>query len=956
MPIEKRTHNGKTYWVDSTTDDVLSEVNEKVAPAPEAKKAITIAPDAKIGSDIQTPLAPLAAEELRREATGQISSGSGNFMRNFAINSLPAIGGIGGSIVGGVPGSLLGTSIGTVLQRGANSAVGNPITDPENHLTGLAKDIGLNVASDLVGNVAGTAAGQVFNAGKKAVMLGTNAGRTKLATQIAANSIRKGTALSPETLQYIESHPDFPVTLGQIKGKQSGWAAAEDLLAGEGKNVLEGQQQAQLTGDLESFIKLKQPVTVKMKKVHGKINERNTNYHATSGDKVWSILEDGIDPSKGVQAEGTTSVSRIPGINLERYNGVSFEMRPQEGFKPIQEVGYEKGTGKPFEYENRGSEKIGPEQIQRVLINKESIKAGPAGTAKDPSGVPYAKIYENEKMAPKSGETKPSLGKLLDDHKGIQFSIDNLKYQWYTKGQGGKVDDLYKDWKQSDFLTKLNGLEAEQQKIRDAVSNLDPRNHPSYNEWFRDRYISDLTKKLDEKGIPYKILDSRDELRKVRVTPQAVNVPEENALLAKENLSGGYEKRRQAEKRTWEQTIGIADGYRVKIPGKITEAPSKVLDASGNPVMMKQQAPPETIAGPITITKSKEFANEVLDDIKKHYNVESTEDLLKITTEQEKAPIAILKLMADSEKPIPMKVLTDLIRVMGDKGFNGAGTIGTVKQGLFQKLRSTLREDGVDSIKNWNYALKEETLKYWEKANFRTARKHQIFGKDVPEVSNLMDTKYSGKQELADLLRDPASIQNAIRGSKDRLGMRKTLTGEYFSDILERTSKDGHFNSMSDALDVMTSRTDHGQVRALLTPTDISRMRQLFSVIKETPSTINTAGTRNLAIREVQGGVSLAGGFLEALRKGEFGPLVGSGSRVVGTIIGAKAFVNRIAMNPEVTRAAIALAKLPPESTKSKALQRVVWGALRGSQITVQSQNEQGQLSEKNVTLAPPDK
>ena len=430
-------------------------------------------------------------------------------------------------------------------------------------------------------------------------------------------------------------------------------------------------------------------------------------------------------------------------------------------------------------------------------------------------------------------------------------------------------------------------------------------------------------------------VNARSPIRKKVGTNLPVNPPELNAGVAKEELAGGFEKLSGLEKKTWDQTRALAEGYKVKVQGKPKKVPmpaepgtlgfsKKTVEVAGDE---------ETIAGPIQMTKSRDVAKSILDKVKVNYNKSSTEELFSILEGEQKPLIAILDRIANTEGPVPMEVATDLIRITGAKGFKN-DLAGNVNEALFRKLREDLKQDGINSIKGWEYGLRDETLRAWNRANAMTRQKNRVF-KDIKEVSDLMFTPYTGKQELSAVLQDANSIKMAIRGAKDRVGMRKTLQAEKIADWQNRSSVDGQFKPLSETLLEVANRNDNAEFDALFTPAERKNLIQISKVIRDLPAGVGNQGQVNLTLRETSAGVEAGGSLGKMIGEGSF---KAAGIKTIGVILGGKSFIRNVALNPEIARAALQLQKIPINAPKSKALTRIIFSGLRGTELLLKDQ------------------
>lgn len=922
-PIVK-TYQGKKYWVDPETNNVLDVYiepeNSKPVKAPATKTpTVNVSPEAQIQPTMPLPAyAPPVSQDLAQEA--QQKSAPGTFMRNLALESIPAFAGAGGQAIGGVPGNFLATIAGVAAQRELKERLGLQNTgDPNSEAQNVAEDVAMNFGSDMVG-------GGVANALVKGSKLATKAGRLPYKENIARRLLAKGSTLQPETRAFIASEPDFPITLGQIKGKGSNLSFFEDLLGKEDKMMLEGVQQDRLQKKLTGEVEKRSPSFVKV--VNDRIANRNTNFHATSGSNIFDILDKGLDSN--ASALGQTSVSRTPGINLERYNGITLEFDPPKGYKPVAERNYgKKGTG--FEFENRGEGKIKPEQFKRAILNRDSMYTSYV-----------SKDKESELVLGIKQKTPPTEATLA-----LRKERDALKEEYNSFREKNK--EHFKLNENNDYNLPSN-IKSKNQQYLDKLEAIQQKEYDSTQGKGFEEYYDKVKEAFKKKGIPIVEVANAKELRGIRTRTAEANPSEINATRAQGNIATGYERMRGLESRTWDQTRELARSYKQRFQGPATEVDTGVLDANGQPMKMMKEGSSEVIEGPINPMASREFANEILSGIKKAYNLNSTEDLFGAVAEEQKGAITLLGRIAESKGPIPMDVAIDLKRITGSKGFRNSIPNG-VQEGMFRKLNSGLDADIETSIQGWDSPLKDHTLRQFRRAKALTTKKAQIF-KDMSEVENLRSTPYSGTQEMKAILRDPNTVRNAIRGAKDRPEMRKTLQAEWLADTQSRASENGQFVGTSDILNRALDREHDGVFQSLFSPAEQTQIRSLFTTIKDLSSGVGNEGQRNLAMREVSNGISFSGALLQMISKGEMKPLLSASGKQLAGIVGGKSFIKNVALNPQVARAAMQLQKVSPESPRAKALAKVVFGALRGTEILLTTpEGEQRALIDKNAEL-----
>lgn len=442
-----------------------------------------------------------------------------------------------------------------------------------------------------------------------------------------------------------------------------------------------------------------------------------------------------------------------------------------------------------------------------------------------------------------------------------------------------------------------------------------------------------------------------------KVSPSTIpetKMPEVAAGEMRDMTSRGFEHFQEVEDKTWNKFRAFGNAFKVKTQAPQKEVASQIVGADGKPIMRMQDGAIEEIAGPIWINRAKGTADSILSSIKKNYNKKSTEELFGVLAEEQKPLIAIMDRLAKTEGPIPIDVAVDLIRITGSKGFKN-DIAGNVNEALFRKLRQELKMDGEESIAKWGtdvakdtgLAFPKETLQLWRRANAITSQKARIF-KDKKEITNMMDTSTTGKQDMKTILSDAQHIRDAIRSAPpgDRQRMKQTMQAEWLSDIQSRSTKDGQAIPFSNVLDTIFKREENAEINALFNGQDKQRLRNVFSVIKDVTENDANVGQQYVTIRTGTGAVSFAGDIFKSVMSGKMSTMIGSGAKTLTALLGGKAFIEKIALDPQLSRVAIELAKTNKVTPRTKALSRKLFLGLRGAELIVQTE-----LGENTVVI-----
>lgn len=829
MPIEVRTFNGKKYYVDSDTDDVLSEA-----------KGVGISPDAKIGASSATSLGDKLSPSITpgtdpaRQAK-KIASAPIELATDMAISAIPPAAAIAGGSFGGPGGYLGGNLAGVIAQRQLQRLTGRNLSNPDDEIAGIGTDFFTNILMDAA--TAGTA-----KAGKlalKGVQLATSKkARTELKVSIAKNLLKGKTGVAPETIEFVKENPDFPITLGQLKGQDSTLDFAEKLLKPEQRRTIQAIQTDILSGKVTEGVASRTPNKIRI--VNGRIQDRNSEFHATESGRFSSILEKGIVPRRQISTnEKTISTSREPGINLARGKGVTIEVEPTKG-DPVAEYNFSKNS-RQFESEQRTKEPIPKEKFKRIIINKEALQR--------------------------------------------------------------------------------------EREIEIAVN----RGRTSVRVPTVEESMSKVIRQADENNIPVVVVNNEKELKNIRSMTAKLAPKEEIAGEVKRELQGGFEKARSFENRNFNASRAYADLVEVQVPRQRPPQMSSVVDANGNTVQLPAETFYETVKGPINLDKTREFVNQALRKIEKSYNVSNTEQLFPILSDEAKGMISIMQRVSAAEGPIPYTVALDLKRILGRKGFQNSIPNG-IDEALAKKITGSLSEDIPASISSWQAPFNELALKTYNRGNAMSRKIGQNF-KDISELENLRSNPLSGVGDVKRILTDPILIRKTVRSSANPTNTKKLLQAEFISDIQDRMTKDGVFKPNGEILERLFSDRDSAVMTELFPGNSGATVKKLFRTISDVSESVGNQGQQNLAMRETAAGISFGGSLLKAIQDGSVAPLISGGGKVLSAVLGGKYFLEKVALDPKIARAAIQLNQTPQNTPRAKALAKIVFGALRGTQI-----------------------
>ena len=124
----------------------------------------------------------------------------------------------------------------------------------------------------------------------------------------------------------------------------------------------------------------------------------------------------------------------------------------------------------------------------------------------------------------------------------------------------------------------------------------------------------------------------------------------------------------------------------------------------------------------------------------------------------------------------------------------------------------------------------------------------------------------------------------------------------------------------------------------LIPPAQMKRLQTITKTIRDLSERATAQGQGNIAIREGNAGVSIASGAVEDVFKGSTTKaLLSSGAKQLAVVVGFREFIENVALNPQVSREVLQLAKLKPEDPRAKVLGKRIAGALKGIRVGLQT-------------------
>jgi len=507
----------------------------------------------------------------------------------------------------------------------------------------------------------------------------------------------------------------------------------------------------------------------------------------------------------------------------------------------------------------------------------------------------------------------------------------------------GRVDDLTGVGSAADTITNL----------------MQPQMVQKLNQERNDYFLKQFDT-LRDKNSPLRV--NFNGTKKATVDPSVkTNSSAENADVIQANLKEGYKKTKGVADTLWSRTKAMA-GFHEGVETVTKTTPggvSSILDEYGKPTKLADivEKTKHAISGPINISRSKRIATTILNQVKATYNNPSSEKLYAMFDPEGKKFLAQLEGMVSGKGKVSFGAALDFKREMGEKGYKNLIASGW-DEGLAKKLNGTMKDEIRASIKAWDSELSEQTLKNFDRANAVSQKIGENF-KDIRELTSAMKNPLSGISDLKALLGDHVAAAKAIKSSSNKQETRRALASEYLGSMRDRMTQGGSNITDLKVLDELGSRNPE-MFNLLIPPADRVVAKKLFGVIKELTEKPTMQGQNYLTFKEGQAGISLVGDFVQTLvgNKQPIAAVTGFGAKGGAIILGGKLFTERIALNPQVARNAIALSKLPPESPKAITLAKTVWGALRGVQVKVQTEgreypaviNDNGKLEEVKPT------
>lgn len=351
----------------------------------------------------------------------------------------------------------------------------------------------------------------------------------------------------------------------------------------------------------------------------------------------------------------------------------------------------------------------------------------------------------------------------------------------------------------------------------------------------------------------------------------------------------------------------------------------------------------ELIRGPVYLDRSSNLAKQIISRLQQAYEKQNVKQLYGALNEEQKPLLQMLQRIAGVQSgktvnPVDARVAMDIKRITGGQGFKNLIPEGS-EEGTFRKLNRLIDEDVKDSIlgspTKGRYGWKTNTQQAFQ--SYQAANKaHEIrmsIFRDNPAVSKLIESPLSGIGDVQNILKDPANIDSAIKGSSNPPLVKNYLKSEYLQDLFEKShQKDLNQLDPNKAIELFTSRENEATAKRLFSAPERASLTQFFKTVKTLDPKLPLAGVTALGIRAAGAGLTLAAGVVPLLTSGSLGNGAERSALTLGAVLSANQMAH-ILSDPKIARYATQLAKLPPKSKMAQSLSKAIFLALKGEQI-----------------------
>lgn len=357
------------------------------------------------------------------------------------------------------------------------------------------------------------------------------------------------------------------------------------------------------------------------------------------------------------------------------------------------------------------------------------------------------------------------------------------------------------------------------------------------------------------------------------------------------------------------------------------------------------------VLGPTYFQEAALYAQDFINRLKARYGVGGGKSLYR-TFRSDPEMSASLKALEDIAntldpktgeiKPIALETALDIKALTGNKGFVkkvGAGEY------VFMKLNRAIDRDiqkSLGDLPNGSTALD-----FYKQYNAAATFKAQMFKETAP-IANTIESTLSGMPNVKQILADPVAIEKTITASRNPSTTRKALQTEFLTDIfLSSRSFDkesGQFVAKVPYAE-FTNRANTPIAKILFPPSERQGINNFLKTIQHLDPKLPLAGVTALGIRATGAGLTFASGAIGSAFTGSLSTGAQLGGLISGVLVGSRDFTKRVLLNDRNARLAARLAHLPPESGEAKAITKVLFSALKGTQVAL--------LNQEGVELGP---
>lgn len=396
---------------------------------------------------------------------------------------------------------------------------------------------------------------------------------------------------------------------------------------------------------------------------------------------------------------------------------------------------------------------------------------------------------------------------------------------------------------------------------------------------------------------------------------------------------------------------------------------SLLFGANGSPVSSPVV---DNIAGPVTMTRSIEWAKKFMDSKAKALTLPDDEKELlqaaKTLIDTSDAKFALDGRVVSS-RPISFNDAWEFKKTAGALGYADPKSDLSKASSFFKDLERRLTDDIDSSVQVWPTGGGEAQLA-WKRARDIVAQRNTVF-KQGDSVQTLLNTQVTPLNAVNKVIDDPVQLERILNfgsvqgGTKalEKAGVKNFTSGNLKKDLQSyqfMRMMTGGFNSSPTAeaaagsfskralLDQLDDPKNLASLERLYSKQNLNDIRNFFTAVGNSSGTLGNAGNVAAKIRLLGASAVLAPGIATAMLTGS----AKSGTLASGVIVGGYLTlqqVGKLLTNPDTARRMQAFVTGAPLKESEQFAAKLLGSALAGTTMEVKMSDG----TSKQVKLLP---